>query len=76
MIEASRAGDNGRGFTVVAEEVRVLAERSEKSARQVQDVVTEIQSQVRVISAEALLVGERARKDAESAKIVTADLKN
>lgn len=38
-IEASRAGDAGKGFTVVAEEIRKLAEDSKNTASKIQDVI-------------------------------------
>lgn len=41
-IEASRAGEAGKGFAVVADEVRKLAEQSSDSAREIQDIITEI----------------------------------
>ncbi len=43
-IEAARAGDAGRGFAVVAQEIRVLADRSRAATRQIQDLVSTIQS--------------------------------
>lgn len=41
-IEAARAGENGRGFSVVAEEIRKLADNAGKTAASIQDMITEI----------------------------------
>ncbi|OEH85526.1 hypothetical protein BHU72_04545 [Desulfuribacillus stibiiarsenatis] len=44
-IEAARAGEHGRGFAVVAEEVRKLAEQSEISAKQITELIGQVQSE-------------------------------
>ena len=43
-IEAARAGEQGRGFAVVADEVRVLAQRTQKSTAEIQQMIQKLQA--------------------------------
>lgn len=61
-IEAARAGEHGRGFAVVADEVRTLAERTTKSTKEVRDIVTQIQHS----TGEAYQVMQIGRESAQS----------
>jgi len=71
-IEAARAGKAGSGFAVVAEEVRKLAVESQRSAKQIADMIVQIEEQVREslaateavvreVTAGAQIVGEAHR---------------
>ncbi len=49
-IEAARAGDQGKGFVIIAEEIRGLAERSGKSTKQITDIIGAIQNEAATVT--------------------------
>lgn len=49
-IEAARAGDAGRGFTVVAQEIGALADQSQKTVAKIQQIITETNKSIANIS--------------------------
>jgi len=63
-IEAARAGEHGRGFAVVADEVRKLAERTQKS-------LTEINSTISVIVQAINDASEEMNKDSQTAQQIS-----
>ena len=73
-IEAARAGKHGKGFAVVADEVRTLAETSEKSAKQIQELVGQIQKDVKTIADGINTSAKTMEEEVEKGKIITAQL--
>jgi len=73
-IEAARAGRHGKGFAVVADEVRTLAETSEKSAKQIQDLVGQIQQEVKVIAEGIGSSAKAVEGEVENGKAITLQL--
>ena len=71
-IEAARAGEHGRGFAVVADEVRKLAERTQKSLSEIGSNVTLITQNVVEISEETEKTSNNMMKISESAQELIA----
>ncbi|KAB0551082.1 methyl-accepting chemotaxis protein [Pseudomonas argentinensis] len=82
-IEAARAGEQGRGFAVVADEVRLLAQRTQKSTAEIQGMIERLQGNsqaaVKAIgdsSQASRLTVEQASQAGESLAQIAQSLRN
>ncbi|HJW27427.1 MAG TPA: methyl-accepting chemotaxis protein [Rhodocyclaceae bacterium] len=73
-IEAARAGEQGRGFAVVADEVRKLAERTTQSAAEVSDIIGQLSTKVgqstEAMNAVVGKVNDNRQVAAETARVI------
>ena len=65
-VEAARAGEYGKGFGVVAGEIRKLADQSRKSADKINNLVTDVQAAMN----SAVMVTDEGKKTAESSIVL------
>ncbi|MEA1955022.1 MAG: methyl-accepting chemotaxis protein [Campylobacterota bacterium] len=64
-IEAARAGEHGRGFAVVADEVRKLAERTQKATQEISITVTTLQQETNSIQEQSQVMSNIASESAQ-----------
>jgi methyl-accepting chemotaxis protein len=67
-IEAARAGEAGRGFAVVADEVRKLAERTTGSASEVSEIIGQLSGKVQQVVATMNVVVQKVNITQEEAR--------
>jgi len=73
-IEAARAGEFGRGFSVVASDIRALANESAENTDKIKDLVRGIQNQIQRVSEDTDLSSKSSFAEVEKAKKITHNL--
>ena len=73
-IEAARAGEAGKGFSVVASEIRKLAENVVESTKEIKRLIKEIQDSTSVSVLATERVAKEVERGAEHSKVVAASL--
>jgi methyl-accepting chemotaxis protein len=73
-IEAARAGEFGKGFVVVATDIRNLAHDSAENADRIKDLVKAVQDQIGVVGRDLEEIAVTGQGEVEKAKVSTANL--
>ena len=73
-IEAARAGEFGKGFVVVATDIRNLAKDSAENADRIKDMVKAVQDQVSVVRRDLEEIALAGTAEVEKAKSITTNL--